>query len=168
MALASKGTMGSEPVVVILPFRQQVFQINRVQIYSWIKLFLVGLLGTFNFSVQMRTAEFVRTKLYTVFHKPPLYLFRKEFHTPVGLDALYGKQHLIYHFIQKIKCIVGSTFFIYLEHSVACTVVYCRILIQIWPDFACIHLYPFSGNWAGVPKIFRLFPCSKKRLAVIP
>ena len=72
-----------------------------------------------------------RTELDPIFHKPSLNLLRKKLHPAVGLDALYWKRQLLKHLVQKIKRVAGCAFFVDLEHPVARTVVYCRVLGRV-------------------------------------
>jgi hypothetical protein len=50
-AFPSKSAMALEPIVIMLPFGQQAFQVACIQIYRGIKLCQIGLLRTFCFPV---------------------------------------------------------------------------------------------------------------------
>jgi len=126
-ALAPKGAVGPKPVVIMLPFRQEIFQVGGLQVNGRIKLLKIRFLGTFDLAVKVRASGLVGAEFYAVFHKPPLNLFREKLHPAIGPDALHRKRQLFKHLVQKIKRVAGGAFFVDLEHSVARTVVYCRV-----------------------------------------
>ena len=70
-------------VVIMLPFRQKIFQVGGFQIDGRVELLQIRFLGTFDLAVKSQACWGG-----TCFHKPPLNLFREKFHPEVGLDAL--------------------------------------------------------------------------------
>jgi len=125
--------MGSEPVVIMLPFRQEIFQVGGLQINGRVKFLQVRFLGTFDLAVKVRASRLVGAELDAVLHKSQMNLFGEKLHPPVGLDALYRKRQLLEYLVQKIKRVVRSAFFIDVEHPVALAVVYCH-----WYKFGAI------------------------------
>jgi len=157
-AFASKGTVGPKPVVIMPPFRQEIFQAGGSKIDGRVKPFQVRFPGTFGLPVK------------------------------VGLPGLSGRNFMPYPISRRrtfsarnptprsirIRCTGNggcstTLFFVDLERPVARTVVYCRVPVQIRGCFTRVHPYPLARNRAAAAYIFRLLPGRfGKGLAVVP
>jgi len=106
----------------------------------------------------MRGTGSNRSKLDSPFHEPFLNFTGEELPSPVRLDPLDGERHYFCNLFQEFKrigcCSLGKKG----HHFIASAIVYSRLLVKPFADFAGIHLHTIPRGGAGIPLELVPFP----------
>jgi hypothetical protein len=114
------------------------------------ELVQVSKLGALDLSIEVWRTWRDRSKFDALAHQTPLHRFGEELATPVSLDTLDRKRHLLDHALKEKQRIPSISAGIDAQYAEARAVVDRRVLIDASRNLHCVHLDPIPRNRAAI------------------